>query len=496
MVTITRFELNKCKFDFQTDKESRIIDSVLKFWIDGAIFSEKYKKGYWDGFYRFYDKNNNFDFGLLSELIYCFEKNNVKYNYLDNYVPDYRINKIKIKILEGFDERDYQNEAVYSFFEDNIGIIIVPTRGGKTFISSQCVIQINERHPDFKSLFIVDSIDLFSQTVTEFSKFLNIDESEIGKINSDKIELKTVTIAMAQTLTSIFYGKKKNLKLIRELNKYLCSVKFLCVDEIQDNSSDTRINVYKKCKNVDFVLGLSATPFKQMDIMSSLKVKGFFGDICYEVRKKRLQKEGYLSLDKAILISNEAEAYGLAESYAEFLKLYIHENEKRNAILLNVIQICLKNNWKTLLLFNSKYHGRLISDLSGQTFIDGDSSKSIRNIEKDNFLSKKGGVLLASNIFKKGITLPEVEICFIADGGLEGTNIIQKFGRMLGVTENKKHSIVIDIMDVGNKYFSEHSLNRLEIYDQEIGKKRIEIYESKDLFEIEETIKDWLNVNK
>ena len=51
---------------------------------------------------------------------------------------------------------------------------------------------------------------------------------------------------------------------------------------------------------------------------------------------------------------------------------------------------------------------------------------------------------------------------------------------MLGVTKNKKHSIVIDILEFGIKYFSEHSLNRLDVYDQEIGKRRIEIYESNE----------------
>ena len=497
MVTITRTSLNKCNFECDTKKEQKIIDSVLKFWVDGAIFSEKYKKGHWDGFYRFYDKNNNFDYGLTSELIYNFEQNNIDYEYDDQYIPNFPVKNIKVEIHEDFEERTYQTNAVKSFFKDNIGIVIVPTRGGKTFISSQCIIQINKKYQDFNSVFIVDSIDLFSQTVDEFSKFLNVDKSEIGKINSDGIQIKKVTICMVQTLNSIFFGKKKNLKVIRDLNKHFRNVKFLCVDEIQDNCSDSRLSIYKKFTNIEYVLGLSATPFKQMDLKLSLKIKGFFGDVCYEVKKKTLQKEGFLSLDKAILISNDSEAFEVAESYADFLRIYIHENRKRNNILLQLIKICEKNNWKTLLLFNSKKHGRIISEMSGQIFIDGDSSRDLRKNEKENFLKKKGGILLASNIFKKGITLPEVEICIIADGGLEGSNIIQKFGRMLGVTETKKHSIVIDIMDVGGEYFSEHSLNRLSIYETEIGKKRIEIYEGEDdWFEIEESINEWLNVNK
>lgn len=138
--------------------------------------------------------------------------------------------------------------------------------------------------------------------------------------------------------------------------------------------------------------------------------------------------------------------------------------------------------------------------MTGHVFIDGDNDGKEREKEKQAFLeNKKGGILLASNIYRKGITLPEVELVVISDGGLEGTNVIQKFGRVLGVTETKKKSIVIDILDIGNKYFSEHSLNRLEIYNDQIGENRIEIYENENdehWSDLEESIKEWLSENR
>lgn len=494
MITITRINLKRCKFTFSTKKEKKYIDSVLKHWVEGAFYSEKYKKGIWDGFYSYYNSKQEFDYGLLFELVYILDRNNVDYEYYEDYIPDFNQDNISMKVPNGMTHRKYQEEAVRKFFENNIGIIIVPTRGGKTFISSQIMRNVIENDSNNVCLFIVDSIDLFTQTVNEISNFLGINKDTIGKINQDNFSISNINIAMIQTIDSVYNSKnKEKLKILRKLER---QTTFLAVDEIQDNSSDNRIKIYSKYKNLKFVLGISATPFKQMDTKSAFRVKGFFGDVCYEVKKQRLQKEGFLSLDKAILIANKSEAVGLAENYNEFLDLYIHNNHKRNSILIKVMEICKRNKWKTLYLFSSKKHGNIISKITGEVFIDGDSKQKDRDLHKSEFLKMKGGILMASNIFKKGVTLPEVEVCVIADGGLEGSDVIQKFGRMLGTTKNKKRAIVIDVLDLGNKYFSEHSLNRLEVYEEEIGNKRIEIHEEGDWLDIEDSLKEWLYVNK
>lgn len=497
MITITRVNLHRCKFEFIKNSEKRIIDEVFKIFIDGAIFSDKYKevdengKRKWDGFHTFYDKNQFFDFGLLNELTNHLKKNKIRFEYKDRFKDRFIIEDLQISK----EMREYQSESIVEFFKSNIGIIIVPTRGGKTFIASEISRLMTTNIKDFKILFYVDSVDLFNQAVGDISDYLKITKDEIGIINSRKMIFKNINVAMIQTCVSIFYGKSKNLQKRKDLTKFLNSVDFLIVDEIHDQSSLKRKNLFKKCKKLKFQLGLSATPYKQLDLMSAMKTKGFFGDECYRVQKTRLQKEGHLSIDKAILIGNEVDT-DEGETYHELLTNQIHENEKRNQIIYSIIKICKKNRWKTLVLFNSKKHGRLISTRIDEKFICGDDSTEVRNIEKNRFLKGIGKILMASNIYKKGITLPEVEVVFLADGGFEGTNIIQKIGRVLGSTEKKKKSIVIDILDIGSKYFSEHSLNRLQIYDEEIGKKRIEIYEKLDLPEIESSIKEWLSANK
>ena len=132
-------------------------------------------------------------------------------------------------------------------------------------------------------------------------------------------------------------------------------------------------------------------------------------------------------------------------------------------------------NLKTLVLFQSVEHGRAMSELLGERFISGVTKSDEREESKRNFLSGEGGVLLESNIFKKGVTLPEVQVIINADEGVEDANTIQKKGRVLGATETKKRSLVIDFFDIYDAYFSEHSQTRLNTYIRAIGKKRIGI---------------------
>ena len=60
-------------------------------------------------------------------------------------------------------------------------------------------------------------------------------------------------------------------------------LKFLSVDEIHDNASDSRLKLYKSCKSIDYLLLLSATPYKSEAAEQNLKLKEWSGDIVYRI---------------------------------------------------------------------------------------------------------------------------------------------------------------------------------------------------------------------
>lgn len=485
MLIIERINKKEWRFSSEDLKEEKKLQNFLTVWIEGAQFSDKFKKGHWDGFVRLFSKGNIFELGLIEDVEDFLKKKKIKFKRINEDFREMKIDSFNIREIL----YRHQREGVQSFLKENYGLMVVPTRGGKTFISGEIIRIIQKKYKDCQILFYVDTIDLFTQTVGELSDYLKISEDEIGRIDSSGFQPKNITVAMIQTVTSMFKDKAKKFELLR----YFKKINFLIVDEVQEYLGKKRMALIKKCSNVEFLLGLSATPFKQMGSeVENLKMKAYFGGIVYEVKKEELQRDGVLALDKLFLVSNINKNYSSEETYQEQLDSQIYFNKKRNEIILEVIDICQRNNFKALILFSSKRHGNHISEISDVRFLSGDDKSKERKEVKEEFLKGEGGVLLASNIFKKGITLPEVEVVMIADGGLEGSALVQKIGRVLGSTKDKKRAAVLDIMDFSVEYFSSHSLNRLEVYEKEIPDNRIELFEPGEFRELESKMKKWL----
>lgn len=111
--------------------------------------------------------------------------------------------------------------------------------------------------------------------------------------------------------------------------------------------------------------------------------------------------------------------------------------------------------------------------------------------------NKDGGVLLASDIFKKGVTLPSVEVLLVCDNNKETAITTQRKGRVLGTTDKKEKSLVIDFIDVYDVYFSSHSESRLNTYIEAVGEDKVGILDTavEDCFKtLENWIKKWFEI--
>jgi len=443
-----------------------------------------------------FDKRKlTFKIGMIYDLLAY-----IKENLVDYRVDDY---SWSIPYPWKFDARmtgkySYQKDAITAFYKKRFGIIKVPTRGGKTFIASE-IIRIFLESETGNFLFVVDTMDLFNQAVGDIKEFLDPHyKVDIGKIEAGKVDVsKRITVAMIQTMQSVLSARNKDRKKKAGLDKYLKELKFLCVDEIHDNSSDSRLKIYKKCKKLEYQLCLSATPYRSEAWLQSLKLKAWSGDIVYDISEKLLRKRQVLSDYKVFMLlfdHNEVEFLLDGESgtdYAEYRKRIIFENKYRNGALVRILHLLKRLNLKTLVIFQSIEHGNLISRLTRYKFISGVTSIDERAEIKNEFLSDTGKILLTSNIFKKGITLPSVEVLINVDGGLEDANTVQKKGRVLGTTSVKNRSLVIDFFDIYDLHFSEHSETRLNTYISSIGEKNVGILDT-SIDDCYETLERWI----
>ena len=407
-------------------------------------------------------------------------------SYLKEHHVSYEVEDYDFDLPEGvtIDDRMsgkyiHQANAVKAFFKRRFGIIQVPTRGGKTFIMSEILrIFLNTDKGNF--LFCVDNITLFNQAVGDIKKFFErYGGIEVGEIKAGHVDVsKRVTVGMRQTIQSTLSDRCSDKDKKKALKQYFKTLAFLSVDEIHDNVSDSLLKLWKSASNIEYLLLLSATPYKSETPEQNLKLQAWSGDIVYKITEKELRTRKVLSDYKVFLFAvnhNEIDYNIGDDDYRTLRETLIFNSDVRNRVLVDVISILDSLHLKTLVLFQSVEHGEAISSRTGFPFISGKTKGKEREKRKGEFLKDKGGILLASDIFKKGVTLPECEVIIIVDEGLEVSSVIQKKGRTLGVTETKQRSLVIDFIDIYDVYFSEHSESRLETYVNEIGEKNVGI---------------------
>jgi superfamily II DNA or RNA helicase len=502
------------KYTADTIRERKAVEASLTYYNPAHTYAAN---SHWDGDMCYYNKKQKvFNFGHLSTVI----------NSLIKHQHDFQINGIDCDVFKPsipykIGLHIHQLAALHAFFKTKHGIIKVPTRGGKTFIASEAMRLILNDRKQHKVLFLVDSQLLFNQALSEISSYLNMSPDQIGRIREGEMVFQQITIAMVQTvqskLSSIsrFKNSKKSKtmsmaekKMVRKqtrleisaLSKFLDEIGFLIVDECHEYSSPDRIKLVKKSPNAEFYLFLTATDTKSENIFANLSNKGICGDVLYEIPEQLLKERGILAKDKVLLINinhynNSSIDFRNISGYRQFVNQVIVKNEYRNQIIVNIINICRSLNLKTLGLFTHKEHGYIISKITGDPFITGDNGLEDREFAKSKFLKSIGEVLLASDIFKKGITLPEVEIMVNIGGGKEQSLLIQKKGRVLGVTATKKKAMLIDFIDEC-EYFTEHSLSRIDVYEKSVGMDNIVILDCEDdeLYpSIRDFIKEWFN---
>lgn len=377
---------------------------------------------------------------------------------------------------------EYQAKAVRAFYSRRWGIITVPTRGGKTFIAAE-IARVFLATDSGNLLFCVDNTTLFTQAVEDFQRFFQpYGGIEIGEIRAGRVDTsKRVTVAMIQTLQSALRGGRtaESRERRKRVEKYMRELRFLAVDEIHENCSDSKLKLYKRCKRLEYQLCLSATPYRTGAFVQNLKLMAWSGDVIYEISEEELRGVGVLSDYKVfvLLVDHNDIAYkGIDEyDYADCRRKLIFESEFRNKVLKRAVEMFTGLGLKTLVLFQSVEHGRAFAEaMGGVPFLSGETKDKERERVKQEFLDcPDGGLLLASNIFKKGVTLPAAQILVNADGGLEDANTIQRCGRVLGTTANKNKSLILDFFDLYDAFFSEHSEARLDNYVDRIGEDNV-----------------------
>ena len=432
----------------------------LRFRDRNYFHNRRYKQKLWDGYIDFFNKTSGkFLTGLLPEVILVAKHHNLKVRYEDaRSKTSFAVEKIDKDFLKfkapNLDLHDYQVDFVNQIIKHRRGVIYAPTSAGKSFIM---VSIIKSLPPNTPILVLQNRVGLASQNFDEICKW---DIPNVGCLWGKEVKPNIITVASVQSVSKI--------------EKLLPKIKVLIVDEIHDMMSSAPKSVYKKLKQADVRVALSATPFKfgEKDKVQKYSVKGFFGPVLKTtsvesgiLTTKELQNRGILAASKGYFIPVDSPKLPY-DIYLDAVTRGIAENQGFHEM---VRQLALKQKGRTLILVDRIAHGDVLHKMIPDSlWVQGkDNAQTRKFVIKELQQNKNDLIAIATQqIFNTGINVFLHQLINAA-GGQADHQIIQRMGRGLRLASDKDGLKYFDFIFNINPYLLEHSNKRIKILTEQ-----------------------------
>lgn len=376
--------------------------------------------------------------GFLKELFSLIKEEKMKVTEVQDkrtklINSDYTDEQLRKYFNPDFDYVAHQIRALKSLLKTNVGIIKAPTSAGKTEIII-AFLQLTQ----LPTLILVDSVSLATQTLTRFTE-AGID---CGICHGKG---KTDGFCMISTIGSY--------KKLGDLTRY----KTVIVDECHIVGG-SRFQEFFKSTNYPNRYGFSATPDGN-DKYRYATIRQHIGGEISEIFTKELMDNKVMVKPKIRFVTTECLP---TPSWEVAYEKCITKNTDRNK---KIVELANNQQVPTLILYKIIEHGKILGELIPNSIVlSGSDSNTVREEAIESF--KKGEVqyLIASNIFKQGISINNIQTLINASGGKSKIEVLQKIGRALRLHKGKDYALVYDFMDKGNQFTERHSLQRENLY--------------------------------
>ena len=416
-----------------------LLHKQLRVKAEKPFFSPAYKSGRWDGFYTHYQKRSHaFAAGLLPKLV---EKGLVQVEEMR------KCPKITKDLTCGgrVEPRGYQLEAATVALEAGRGIIQIPTGGGKTVVMAMMAHAIKGR-----VLVIVPTKALLMQTVKELKKFL---KEPIGVIGAGEFVERRVTVGI---INSVKMAEKE----------FFQTWDAVFVDEAQRAAAKGYQDTLLACPAY-LRFGFSADALDSEGVKAEKgqtrqQIIGALGPIVYKVSMGSLKDAGHVA-EPIIKLVKVDDRNGEDDAYAEAYCRAHCTNDRLQDAIGQIVEN--HPNEATLILVRHIAHGDALHNaISGSKWVHGNTDiKEIAAAVAD-FRNGDFNVLIASDIFREGIDIPEIDVLVMASGDVAPTK--QRLGRGLRKKAvGKSNSVFVYDFQIGeNKHINRHLKKRIKVY--------------------------------
>lgn len=482
----------KAKIVFEEDsrRDFDIIREYFKCENKAAQFVKNFRYGMSQYIYAI-SPLGQYSIGLTNEIIDKCEEIRLEYKIedklLDIIKPSLYIENILDVPNKTYKYRDYQKQLLEKLCENGRGVIISPTRSGKSLvIAGLChnIFKNVENNKIQNILILVPNIQLVYQMHDDFAEYgLN--------------DLYNIQMFTAKTMS------KKNSKVIVEtFNVYIANSQYLMLhgdelpyidaiftDEVHQIKKGSEISKLINKVKINHKFGCTGTlPKEKID---QWQISGIFGPVLDEVEIMKLQDEKVLANVKIYPIKflhkkkenfkkaefnedgTQRDPYEVAQAAYKKEAMYLGMHEDSNKIMLRLCKNIINDHpdWNGLILFDYTSQGESIYrllDFENKYYIDGSIDVKVRLDVVDKMNNTGGNITIAqSKTFSTGITISRINFIVLVTTQSSPTKIIQSIGRGLR-RQNKDAIIVIDVSH-NYEYSENHFCSRVELYRKFYG---------------------------
>jgi len=347
--------------------------------------------------------------------------------------------------------RNYQRDALNTWFWKRKGVVVMPTGAGKTIFAMKIIEKM-----DFPTFIVVPTLDLVNQWKKELKKAFSV---EIGEFTGNKKKLEAITVSTYNSayINASYLGNKFKLLIFDEVH-HLPSESFKQIAEMFASP---------------YRLGLTAT-FERDDELHK-ELPRLIGDKIYEISPEPLAGEYLADFETKIInvefTENEQKKYNDAQAFfknyllsrnikmrgpKDFQKIVMRSGrdpEAREAILarnraetlafnsenkITELAKLLDKDNRTIIF--TKYNN-MVYKIAKRFLIPYITHKTKKDERKEILDKFKKGIycsIVSSQVLDEGINVPEANIGIILSGTGSSREFIQRLGRLLRPAKNKK----------------------------------------------------------
>lgn len=381
--------------------------------------------------------------GLAKEIILFCRNNNIKIEnfedkrtHFDFQTKDWTEEELK-SFLPNFDYVEHQVRGLQALLKTNKGIIMGPTSSGKSSLMAAWLKLTN-----LPTLILTDRATLGAQLAQDF-RDKGID---CGFCSGNGVRQG---FCMVSTIQSV-----KKLDVSR--------FQMVLVDECHRSSSKS-FQDFLASFGCPLKYGFSASP-SNGNLLDFARIRQQLGSIIIQIKSNELMDNGVMAKAKINLVKIDCpETF----DYPSANDLGIVHNKARNEVIKNIVEKHREEGYICILTRILEHGKELEKTIPGAVYLKGEDPLNKRMEVINKFNNGEIPVLIGSSILNEGISISNMKTLIMASGGKAQTQTVQKIGRVLRITKEKRQGVFYDFIDMNNKYLFKHSKQRLSLYKKE-----------------------------